>query len=270
MRAALILAFLLNPLAASAAKVLVVLSEARSSSYAEALEGFRSEWPEEIDVASADGALPSGSYGVVVAIGGRAARTASRIDAPLVVALAPGYRTGVRRQKTIRIAMTPSPESFARIVSGAGVRRLLAVRGPRGSDAEFFRHAAQWSDRFGVAIIDRALPSPGAMPGLLRGAGREADGVWLAPDPEAVTPETFGAVREFARARGIPFFAPAAGLVSEGARGELTVSFQDCGREAARVAKNLLAGQAASEVVYPVVPGVEMRVVLSTPTVEAP
>lgn len=269
MRLALVLALLLGPLAADAANVLVVLSGERSSSYSEALEGFRSEWPEEADVVSADGPSPAGPYGVVVALGGRAARRASRYDAPLVVALAPGYRVGARRAKTVKIAMTPSPESFARIVGGAGVRRLLAVRGPRVSDGDFPRLASEWAERFGVALVDRALTSPGALPRLLRDAGRDADGIWLAPDPAAVTPETFGAVREFARARGIPFFAPAEGLVSEGARGELTVSFRDCGREAAKTARSLLAGRAVSEVVYPVPPGREVRVALSTPTADA-
>lgn len=171
--------------------------------------------------------------------------------APVVVALAPAYRPDGRGPATVRVAMTPAPERLMSLLAAAGVRRLLAVRAVP-AEPDFLRRASEAGQKVGVAIDDRILPGPDVLPRLLRRDGVLADGVWLAPDPGSVTPETFGAAREFSRARAVPFFAPAAGLVMDEVRGDLTVSFRDCGREAARAARELLAGREVAKVVYPV------------------
>ena len=261
MRAALIALLLLAPSAARAAQALVVLSEPLSSSYREALEGLRAEWTGTIETARADRPLPPGPPGVIIAFGGRAATRARQAGAPMVVALAPAYRAP-NPPTTVHVAMTPSPERFVNFLSAAGVRRLLAERAAP-AEPEFSRLTAEAGKRAGVVIEDEILPSPDGLPRLLRAAGSRADAIWRAPDPGVVTPETFGVVSEFARARGIPFFAPAAGLVSNEIRGELTVSFRDCGREAARAARDLLAGRPVAGVVYPG-PSFKGQVVLST------
>lgn len=250
MRAALLALLLLAPSAAFAAKALVVLSEPLSPSFREAYDGFLAEWGEPVDTARADDSLPEGPHDVVLAFGGRAASRARSHEGPLVVALAPAYRGEGRDATTVRVAMTPSPERLVAALAAAGVKRLLAVRAAP-AEAEFLRRAASAGKAAGVEISDRILTGPDALPRLLRRDGVLADGVWLAPDPASVTPETFGAAREFSRARAVPFFAPAAGLVSGEVRGELTVSFGDCGREAARAARELLAGRETAKVVYP-------------------
>jgi hypothetical protein len=146
--------------------------------------------------------------------------------------------------------MTPSPERFVSLLAAAGVHRLLAVRAG-ASEPEFVRRADAAGKRSGVVIEDGILSAPDGLPRLLRGVGARADAIWLAPDPGTVTPEAFRVARDFARAREIPFFSPAEGLVKEEIRGELAVSFRDCGREAALAAKELLAGRPVAEVVYP-------------------
>lgn len=239
---------LLAPGEARAAEALVVLSEPLQAHQRSALEGFRAEWPGRLVTASAGRPLPPGPHDVIVAFGGRAALRARSAGAPMVVALAPGYRDAGR--PSVRVEMTPSPERIVRVLADAGVRRLLAVRATP-AEPEFQRRASAAGASAGVRIEDRTLASPGGLPALLRRAGDGADAIWLTPDPDAVTPETFGAVREFARARSIPFFAPAAGLVSDEIRGELTASFEDCGRAAARAAREMLAGESKAKVVYP-------------------
>ncbi len=250
MRAALLALLLLSPSAAFAAKALVVLSEPLSPSLREAFDGFLAEWGEPVDTARADRPLPEGPHDVVLAFGGRAAVRARDHQRPLVVALAPAYRGKLRAATTVRVAMTPSPERLVAALAAAGVKRLLAVRAAP-AEPEFTRRAAAAGAAAGVEIADRILTGPEAMPRLLRRDGVRADAIWLAPDPGSVTPETFGAAREFSRARAVPFFAPAAGLVEGEVRGELTVSFRDCGREAARAARELLAGRETAKVVYP-------------------
>ncbi|MDP3544013.1 MAG: hypothetical protein Q8T11_16225 [Elusimicrobiota bacterium] len=250
MRAALLALLLLSPSAAFAAKALVVLSEPLSPSFREAYDGFLAEWGEPVDTARADMPLPEGPHEVVLALGGRAAARARAQERPLVVALAPAYRGVGRDAPTVRVAMTPSPERFIAALAAAGVKRLLAVRAAP-AEPEFLRRAEAAAQEAGVAIDDRIVTGPEAMPRLLRRDGVLADGIWLAPDPASVTPETFGAAREFSRARAVPFFAPAAGLVAGEVRGDLTVSFAECGREAARAARELLAGRDTAKVVYP-------------------
>ncbi|MBI2386032.1 MAG: hypothetical protein HYV14_08460 [Elusimicrobia bacterium] len=263
MRAALLAVLLLAPAAARAAEALVVLSEPLSPSFREALDGFLAEWGQSVDTASAGRALPPGQPGVVIAFGGRAASRARKTGAPMVVALAPGYRDEGRAAATVRVAMTPSPERFISALSAAGVRRLLAVRAVAG-EPEFLQRASAAGARAGIRIDEGLLAEPDGLPHLLRKEGVLADAVWLAPDPGSVTPENFGVVREFSRARSLPFFAPAAGLVMDEVRGDLTVSFRECGREAARAARELLAGRATAQTVYPPPTADTTAVLLST------
>lgn len=262
MRLAL-LALLLAPDTLRAASTLVVLSEPPSSSYREALEGLRSELGDGIETTSADRPLPPGPHGVIIAFGGRAAQRARRVGEPLVVALAPSFRVPDGAAATVRVALTPSPERFVSFLGAAGVRRLLAVRSS-SSEPEFLRRVAEAGVRVGVIVEDGSLSSAYALPQLLRTSGSRADAIWLAPDPALVTPEAFETAREFARARGIPFFAPAAGLVKDEIRGELTVTFRDCGREAGRVARELLAGRAIARIVYPAPASAAAKVAQST------
>lgn len=262
MRLAL-LALLLAPIAAGAASTLVVLSEPPSSSYREALEGLRAELGEGIETTSADRPLPPGPHGVIIAFGGRAAQRVKRAGAPLVVALAPSFRAPHGAAATVRVALTPAPERFVSLLGAAGVRRLLAVRSS-SSEPEFLRRVAEAGVQAGVVVDDSSLASADALPQLLRTSGSRADAIWLAPDPAVVTPEAFEAAREFARARAIPFFAPAAGLVKDEIRGELTVTFRDCGREAGRAARELLAGRSIAKIVYPAPASAGTKVALST------
>ena len=263
MRAALALLLALLPASAGAATALLVLSEPLTSPYREALEGLRAEWGEAIETVSAGRALPRGPYGVIIALGGRAALRAQGTDAPLVVALAPSYRGESRGSAMVRVDLAPSPESFVRILAAMGVHRLIALRS-RPADADFSRRIAAAGKTAGVIIEDEIFSATDDLPKLLREIGQRGDAVWMAPDPGAVTAETFRTVREFARARAIPFFAPTAGLATEGIRGELTVSFRDCGKEAARAARGLLAGLDLPGVAYPSPPSKDAWVSIST------
>lgn len=242
-----LLAYLLPLLSAPArgADALIVVSEPLRGAYREAFEGLREEFPEPFDVAPAGRPLPAGRYGVIIALGGGAAAAARRSGAPLIVALAPGHRGA-----TVLVALTPSPERFVSLLASRGVSRLLAVRAAPAEN-EFSRRASSAAIDAGLKITDAYVASHRRLPALLRRDGLEADAIWLAPDPDAVTPGNLSSISEFARARGVLFFAPAAGLVSKDSLGDLTVSFRDCGREAGRAARELLAGRAVPKVVYP-------------------
>lgn len=260
---ALVLLLALAPGAARSAEILAAANEPLMPSTKDALESLRAGCTVQITTASAGRPLPEGPHGVIVAFGGHAALRAQEEGSPMVVALAPSFRGEESDQVLVRVAMTPSPERFVELLAKAGVKRLLAVRAVP-ADRDFARRAAEAGKSAGVEIDDQLLSSPDRLPGLLRRVGPRADAVWLAPDPAVVTPETFGVAREFARARSIPFFAPSAGLVSDEIRGELTVSFADCGREAARAASELLGGRSVARIVYPGSPSREAPIASST------
>lgn len=225
-------------------EALVVVSEPLSSAHREALDGLEEGWAGSLHVTAADRPLPAGPHGVVIAFGGGAAAAARRDGAPLIAALAPGYRGAA-----VLVALTPSPERIVSLLAGRGVRRLLVVRAAPPEE-EFSRRVSSAAAAAGLMITNARLASPQRLPSLLRREGLEADAIWLAPDPEAVTPVNFAAIMEFSRARGALFFAPAAGLVSKDSLGDLTVTFRDCGREAGRAARELLDGRHVPSVVY--------------------
>lgn len=235
--------------AAAPAKVIVVIRDRPTPPYQEALAGARAEWGRPLEVYSVGQPLPPGPVGVVITLGARAARSARRLGAPLIAALAPSHYARGDPPGTVRVAMTPSPERVIDLLKAAGVRRLLAVRASP-ADAEFSRRAAIAGSTAGVDIEDAVVASSDELSGVLRLAGERADGIWLVPDPDAVTPENYEALRRFTRARGMPFFAPSPGLVAEGARGELAVSFRECGVQAARAARGLATGRPFAPVVY--------------------
>lgn len=268
MRCALMILLLLLPAAARAAATLVVLSEPPSASHREALDGLRAELGETIELASADRPLPSGPHGVIVAFGSRAAARARKDGAPLVVALAPSWR-GENPPKTVTVAMTPSPERFVASLGEAGVRRLLTVRSA-SFGGDFIRRVVEAGKQAGIMIEEGVVSASDDLPQRLRDSNGDADAIWLTPDPAVVTPEAFNLTREYARARGIPFFAPASGLVKDGVRGELTVTLRDCGREAGRAAREILAGRDVARVVYAAGPNRENPVLLSTASRASP
>lgn len=262
MRGAALVLMLAGAVPARAARLLVVISEPPSASTREALDGFRSVSTETIEIVSAERKLPPGPYGVIVAFGARAAARARSGHAPTIIALAPSIREG--RAAEVVVALTPPPERFIDILAAAGVHRLLAVRAAP-ADADFNLRARAAGKLAGVEIENALLPSPDALPDLLRRVGPGSDAIWLAPDPATVTAETFAVMRELARGRGIPFFAPSVGLVSDGIRGDFSVSFRECGREARRAALELLAGRPLPKIIYPV-PAVSQSVLVSRPS----
>jgi hypothetical protein len=91
---------------------------------------------------------------------------------------------------------------------------------------------------------------PEELPALLRSLP-PSDALWLAPDPALVTPTTFAAACEYARSRGVPYFAPAPGLTERGATPGLAPDFLAAGLRAAAAARVALAGGGVLEEAFP-------------------
>jgi hypothetical protein len=251
-------------------QVAVVLPHSPAAPYQEALHGLCKALDGCPRVFAPGESLPSGTR-VVIALGGRAARASYPSAVSLVTALTPGFEArDAGEGAVVRVRLTPSPEDFARrlLSRRPGLRRavLLWSDPVSGRFADAARRAAAAR---GVDLVPRRVPDPSDVPESLR-ALPDADAVWLAPDPELVTPMTFDAVREYARSRGETFFAPAPGLASRGADPALAPSFEASGRRAGKVALDLLDGLQEPDTAYPEAEDEDPTPVASTGTRAAP
>lgn len=253
----LLLAVLLAPAArpARAGEIVVVAPDAPMAPYQEALQGVcdaLGACPPVLKASGGPAALPADAR-VVIALGGRAARLRYPAREILITALTPGFEARARSDAgpVVRVSLTYAPGDFARRLKRLkpDARRavLLWSRPASGRFARAVRAAAA---PLGLIAIPVQVEDPEDMPALLR-ALPGADAVWLAPDPDLVTPTLFDAAREYARSRGIAFFAPAPGLAAQGADPGLAPSFRDAGLRAGAAARDALAGAPAASEAYP-------------------
>ncbi|MBI3564218.1 MAG: hypothetical protein HY079_03365 [Elusimicrobia bacterium] len=237
---------------ARAADVVVVAPDQPTGPYAEAFKGVCDALGVCPPLLPPSAALPPGTR-VVVALGGHAARKRLPAKTVLITALCPGFeaRRGDADAPLVRVRLTPSPAEF--------VRRLqrLSPRTKRVAmlwDAEASgRYAAEVRDAArarGVEVVATEVAESGDLPGALRSLP-DVDAIWLAPDPDLVTPGVFAEVAEAARARGAAFFSPAPGLTHAGADAGLAPTFRAAGLRAGQAAREALTARPASEAVYP-------------------
>lgn len=252
MRVLLAVSLLLGAAAARGADVVVLAPAPLAGPYEEAFRGVCDALGACPELVSPDGDVPEDAR-VVVALGGRAARRRVPAKAALVTALTPGYeaRRAPGEGPAARVRLTPSPSDYVRRLQRArpGAKRvaLLWTGAVSGRFAEEVREAAAGA---GLAAMPVEVSAPGSVPALLR-ALPQVDAVWLAPDPDLVTPTAFDAVGEWARSRKAVFFASAPGLADRGADGTLAPSFRAAGLRAGAAARELLSGRTPAETLYP-------------------
>jgi putative ABC transport system substrate-binding protein len=239
---------------AAAQEVAVVLSAA-SGPYQAVYESFVKSYggpvvsyhlPEE---APAEAARAR----VVVAIGGEAALRTYSERTTLIVCLAPGLAPRSPHGGPFAfVAMKPSAEDLlARLRTlQPGLKRLAVLWNAKDTEG-YIKELNRAAAALGIEIRSVRVAGPEGVPDALRALPGKADALWLAPDPNLVTPEAFQTIKQFSWDDAIPFYAPTAGLVSAGAAAGVSVSAQESGREAAELVRRALSGAALSETVYP-------------------
>lgn len=245
-----LLAALLGPAPARAAKVVAVLS-ADHGIYRKALGGFEAAFGSTVAVRLASGdSLLDADTRVVVAIGGRAALRSYPAGVSVVYCLAPPVYLDGARGPAVHVRRVPSPASLLERIQAAQPRaRVLAVLWSQPSFHDYVRELAAHGKRSGLAVL--SLPADASdLPRLLRLIEGRAQAVWLAPDPQLVTPANFKLIRDFADRGKFAFYAPTAELVQEGATASVSVAPEEMGRSAAAAAQRLLAGEAGPPEVY--------------------
>lgn len=249
----LLLAALSAPPSTAAREVIAVLSGAPGP-YQDAFEGFTKEFGARVPTVRLPERVSAAGVSVIVAFGGEAAVQPHPDGAIVIACLAPGLKTRPRhRGPFVRVMMKPPARKLL-----AELRRLqpglkrLAVLSHALDTGGYIAELRRAGAPLGILILAPPVSAGGDVPKALRDAFEAgADGVWLAPDPRLVTPETFQAIRRFSWDNGLPFYAPSRGLAVAGAAASVSVSPAEQGRETAILARRALAGERLPEFVYP-------------------
>ncbi|MDE2491947.1 MAG: hypothetical protein KGM24_13960, partial [Elusimicrobia bacterium] len=215
---------------ARAARIVVVAPSGGAAPYREAIEGVCAALGRCPPVLAPGDPVPDDAR-VVVAIGGRAARGRYPARDELVTLLDPGYEAA----RGARVQLELSPDEFVRRLRARlpGARRVALLWSGRAF-AGYVARLRGAASAAGLKLLAVAA-GPARMPETLR-ALPAADAVWLAPDPDLVTPTIFDEILVYARSRGLVFFAPAPGLAARGADPALAPSFRAQGYRAGEAA----------------------------------
>lgn len=247
-RGLLLLVVLLGPLPRAAAgqdspPVVAVLSS-QSGPYAEALAGFRQEWGSEVPVlilGSSD--RPNIPHGVqtVVAFGGKAVTAKYPSSLDLIYCMSPATRApdDGQRAVTVGVLLTPRPEILAARIKGLqpALKRIGVLWSLDLYEVEVEEMRKAFA-AIGVELVAKQVRSPDGLPGALRDIFGRVDALWIPPDPSLINKQNMVSLREFSWGNGIPFYAPMAGIVEDGAVASVSVDFKEIGRAAARAARN--------------------------------
>lgn len=250
----LALALLLLPAAvpARAQEVAAVLSSDLSA-YREALAGFEAAYGSTVPVLSAAARIRlSTGTRVVVAFGVKAALKTYPKNVVLVYCLAPtADLEPAGPPRAVYVPMVPRPRGLlARLKKAQPSLKVLAVVWQDPSRADYIARLERRADALGLSVLSLQIDGVDELPARLREARDDFDAVWLLPDPQIVTPESFSILRGFSRSTGAPFYAPTEALARRGASGVITVSFREIGRAAAKAAAAAAAGQALDDLLF--------------------
>lgn len=240
---------LLLAAAAGAEEVAAVLSS-DSGPYAEAYSSFKAELglQHSYHDASRPGFVPPENAEFTVAFGARAAAADYPPGARGVYALSPSM---VSRHGWHHISMVPSPEAaIAGLLSVQPGLKRLAVFWAAYPGQPYLEGLREAGRRAGVDIISAKLRSPDSFPERLRGLLDKMDAFWLMPDPALITPNGLLVLASFSCANSVPFYAPTAALVHNGATASLAPDFAQSGSAAAAAVKALLGGRELPPVVF--------------------
>lgn len=232
---ALACALALSPalaLAAAGDPALTVAVSSPSSYNQEALEGLRLAWNGPVSTG------PAKDAAIVAAFGSAAALALPPGPKAGVVVLAPGFSLPAGGRTSV-VSMFPDAKALAEALAAArpGLARVAVLwSSPHLSEEIAALAGARGKVRFVSARVVRQEDLP-----LVLRALEDVDAVWLAPDPQLLTPWAGEIIARGERARGRPAFAPTKALTAFfGA--SASVPFAEMGRLASEAGRELLSG----------------------------
>ena len=238
-----------------AQEVVAVLS-AELGPYREAFEGFQEALGRPVPSLPMTEGTPRISLEtrVVVAFGGKAAQWDYPDRVVLIYGIAPGTKLGLRDRKGLSIEVNILPRAatvLARLKEMQPNLKRLAILWSSKSVEDYLKEVRRESGSIGMDILSERLNGPAELPDRLRSLFGKTDAIWLLPDPVLVNAQNVSILKEYSWSNRIPFYAPTAGFVQQGATASVSSSFREVGRAAGLAAREVLSGEWMQEIIYP-------------------
>jgi ABC-type uncharacterized transport system substrate-binding protein len=250
-----LLALAVAPSLASSTGVIVLLGS-DASPYLQAVQGFKEAFGRPVEVKTVAEGMPDipKDTRMIVTFGGKAAILDFPKNIPVVYGLAPSVDlpSGQRKAPTIGIHTSPQPRVILDRMKRMqpGLRRFVMFWSSR-SISPFVVEMERASKELGLVLVVEKIEQLDQLPDRLRSLDGSFDAIWLPPDPQLVTPQSFATLKEFCASRHVMFYAPTDILVEKGAVASISSSFTEIGRSAAQVSQKLLADGPLGPMVFP-------------------
>ncbi len=260
MKTPLCIAALLFSMTASAVPRIAVVQSDDLSPYVDPVPAFLEALDEPALVvnlhgrqADADAAiikLREQSPAVVFALGAKAAYAVKNglPDTPIVfTSVLEPRRYGIEGGQTTGIHMTVEPEIYLSQFVGffPEVSSIGVLRGPSTSDEQMGRIYAA-AKAVGVEVVVKSVDSPRKVRAAFHEITPEVDALWLRPDREILTRESFRALTDETHRRRIPLLVDTDNMVRAGGLFAVMPSYEGLGRQAAAMSKRIADGTAPS------------------------
>lgn len=221
--------------------------------YQRALAGFLASWDGEVlrhDLELEEDALQrirAERPQVMIAIGAGAARAAQSLgDIPVVYCVVSdpeGQGIGGSHVIGVPVEIPAAVQLEQLRALLPQVRKVGMVHNPARTAAEF-ADARTAAEAYGMELVAEEARSAAEFPDALQKLLGRVQALWLIADSTVVTQDTFRLMLEAALARKLPLMVFSEEFVRLGALFALSPDFEGSGAEAARLAKEVVAGTA--------------------------
>ena len=217
---------------AGAAQEVVVVLSSELDPYLQAYEGFKESFGPSVPVVSLSAGRPRIGLNtrVVVAFGGKTALEKYPSEVALIYCMSPGTDlSGLERKgATVRVNMLPrGRDVVGKLKEIQPLMKRLVVFWVLDVTESYLQSVMQVEDDLKVEIVAERLDHADDLPDKLRALmGKNADALWLPPDPLLINPHSFSVIKEFSWANDMPLYVPTAGFVEAGAVDAVSVSFR--------------------------------------------
>lgn len=257
---------------------IAILKSGPLAPYEAVARSFHAAWPEGAVDLSLDAQTPealvqrlqSGPLDVIVAVGLRAATFARdhfpRV--PMVFCAVPNYEhhelngtwiTGVGFDVPERVALRALKDAVPEAT------RIGVLVGP--GESPFLRAARTAAAANGLTLVEAPVANRSALAHTARGLVGRVDALWLPPDPQIASRETFEFLLELSLRERKPLLVFSESLVRAGALLSVSPDYEWVGLRAAESVRRVLAGERAGDI--PVTQLKRSKVVVNEATARA-
>ena len=241
------------------ASTIAILQSADIKSYDQTVKAFLDYLPHSLNKTnkfSLHGDLKNGSQviadisaidaDVVVAVGLKAALVVrqglSSVPSIFCMVLNPekynltqSHMTGI----ALEIPFEDQIESLQKVLPK--IKRVGVIYNPLKT-GRIVKGAIRQAKNLGVELVPREISSEKEVPATLRAIVPHIDALWLLPDSTVLTPDSFNFLLQTTLEANIPVVGFSPDLVSKGVLLSVHFSYEDVGKQAARLAKKFLNG----------------------------